>query len=105
MSYNSEGVWSCGDTCRLSKSTPALVAVYLAQYDFTIDQIFWCGHCTNNDSWVISEMLWDNENEFLVTPCCHTEAKYALEPDEVIENDYDNQREEYENYVYSVTGR
>jgi hypothetical protein len=23
-------------------------------------------------------MMWDIENEFLVTPCCHTEAAAAL---------------------------
>ena len=105
MSFDSKGVWSCGDTCRLSKSTPGLVAVYCASYDVQIDQIFWCGNCTNDDPWTIPEMLWDNESEFLVTPCCHMEAKYALEPDEVIEDDHDKNREEYENYVYSVTGR
>ena len=105
MSFDSVGAWSCADTCRLSKSTPVLVAVFLSEHELTADQEFECGNCTCRDLWKISEMLWDTENEFLVTPCCHGEASHFLDMEYAKQDEYDQSREDYQNYVYAVTGR
>ena len=96
-------IHSCAETCNLSKSTPVLVAVYLADTNYTEETLFECGNCSNKDSWTIGEMLWDNNGEFLATPCCHCEAKAALVTDE--DYDLDQHREDYGNYVFAVTGR
>jgi hypothetical protein len=91
---------------KLSKVTPALVATYCARYDFNEKDEFECGYCANNDLWTIPEMLWSEEDEFLVTPCCHTEAITALRPDNPRnEYDLDQAREDYETYVWTITGR
>jgi len=96
---------TCGDACgKISKSTPVLVAIHCARYDFTETETFECGHCSNQDSWTLLEMLWDEESEHLVTPCCHTEAITALVPDNP-KDDYDQAREDYQSYVWAVSGR
>ena len=60
----------------------------------------WCNFGQNN--WKITELLWDIENEFPITPCCHTEATEAFEFPE----DEDEQRKEDEqSYRYSITGK
>jgi len=89
---------------KLIKSTPVFVAIFCAQYDYDQKDLFTCGWCANNDEWTISEMMWSVEDEYLITPCCHTEAITALVPDEP--RDENNQaQEDYESYVYAVTGR
>lgn len=95
--------FSCANTCKLSKATSILVGVFLADYDYKATEQFECGNCNNKDLWYASEMLWDNEREFLVTPCCHCEAAHALYPDE--RYTLDQHREDYEDYIFSVTGR
>ena len=96
---------TCGDDCGLiSKSTPILVAVYCAQYNFTDTETFECGGCYNKDSWTIPEMLWHETNKFLITPCCHTEAIAALVPSEPKE-EYDQRADDMQSYVWAVTGR
>jgi hypothetical protein len=94
---------ACG---KIIKATPLLIAVHCARYDISQKTEFECGHCSNTDLWKISEMLWSVEDEHLVTPCCHTEAYAALRPD-VVANDYDldQSREDYETYVWAITGR
>jgi len=61
----------------------------------------WCNHGKNE--WKITELLWDIENEFAITPCCHTEATEALELPE--KDEYDQQKEDNQNYRESITGR
>lgn len=61
----------------------------------------WCNHGKNE--WKISELLWDIENEFAISPCCHTEATEALELPE--EDDFDQLKEDNDNYRCSITGR
>ena len=80
-------VGTCGHACgKLIKSTPVLVAVYCARYDYKETDKFECGWCSNNDFWSIPEMLWSVEDERFVTPCCHTEASAALMPDKIDED-------------------
>ena len=96
---------TCGDKCgKLTKATQVLVAVYCAQYEYERDDEFTCGWCANNDVWTIPEMMWNHEQEFMVTPCCHTEAITALVPVYPREH-FDQAREDYESYVWAVTGR
>jgi len=96
---------NCAKDCgKLIKSTPVLVAVYCAEYDYTDKELFTCGWCSNNETWTISEMLWSVKDEYFVTACCHTEAIAALIP-ENLKDEYDQNREDYENYVWAVTGR
>ena len=96
---------TCGDACgKISKSTPVLVAIYCARYDFSNTETFECGHCSNQDTWTLSEMLWDEESEHLITACCHTEAITALVPDNPKEH-FDQAREDYQSYVWAISGR
>jgi len=104
MSFDSKGIWSCSDTCRLDVNTPVLTALYCAEYDFTDSELFDCGYCAYKGAWTIPQLLWNAEEDYLVTPCCHTEAIAALDPHEP-KVDIDSRNEEYENYVWSVTGR
>lgn len=100
-----EKIATCGPKCgKLTKSTPILVAVFCANYDYNDTDLFECGWCNNSDSWTIPEMLWSVEDDFFVTPCCHTEAIVALVPDQTRE-DNDQGREDYQSFVYAVTGR
>ena len=92
---------SCSD-CKISKATPVLVAVFLAEYNLNESDTFECSNCSNSDLWTIPEMLWNVDGEYLVTPCCHCEAEAALELNSY---DLDQHREDYENYVFAVTGR
>jgi hypothetical protein len=98
---------TCGNKCgKLTKSTPVLVAVYYAQYDYDDSDQFTCGWCSNNDLWTIPEMMWNEDEEYFVTPCCHTEAITSLRPeDKAREYDHDQAREDYESFVWAVTGR
>lgn len=96
---------TCGDKCgKLIKSTPVLVAVFYAQYDYDDRDTFSCGWCANNDEWTIPEMLYSVEDDYFVTPCCHTEAITSLVPENP-RDEYDQAREDYESYVFAVTGR
>lgn len=89
---------------KLIKSTPVLVAVYYARYDYDDADQFTCGWCANNDLWTIPEMLWSEEDEYFVTPCCHTESVTALVPENP-RDEHDQAREDYESFVWAVTGR
>jgi len=96
---------TCGNKCgKLTKSTPVLVAVYYAQYDYDDSDQFTCGWCSNNDLWTIPEMMFNEEENYFVTPCCHTEAITSLVPENPRE-DHDQAREDYESFVWAVTGR
>jgi len=105
MAIDSKGIFSCSDTCRLDVNTPVLTAVFCADHDFTDTELFNCGYCAYSGSWTIPQLLWSTEDEFLVTPCCHVEAIVALDPHNPKEEGNDQAREDYESYVYAVTGR
>jgi hypothetical protein len=95
---------SCTDSCSKHRRITIQEATRFAeiQYvnptdEFTCD---WCNHGQNE--WKITELLFDIENEFPITPCCHTEATEALD---IPEPDDDQRREDEESYRYSVVGR
>jgi hypothetical protein len=61
-----------------------------------------CDWCAGNNEWQITELLWSVEDDFAITPCCHTEATEALD---LPEPEDDGQRKEDEqSFRYSVTG-
>ena len=97
-------VKSCSDDC--NKHRKISMTETQRFYD-TLDLpagAYTCGWCNNGQNeWRIHELLYDIENDFPITPCCHTEATEALE---LPENEEYNQRKEDEaSYRYSVTGR
>lgn len=67
--------------------------------------VFECGYCNGcQNEWSAFELIYDSENEFALTPCCHTEATEALhiagrngEPSQL--------REDRREYWRAVTGR
>ena len=68
------------------------------------NQAYTCGWCNKGQNeWKVEELLYDIENEFPLTPCCHTEATEALDLPELEEDD--QRREDEESYRYSVLGR
>jgi hypothetical protein len=96
---------TCGDKCgKLTKSTPVLVTVFYAEYDYSDKDQFTCAWCSNDDLWTIPEMMWNEAEDYFVTPCCHTEAVTALVPENP-RDEYDQNREDYESFVWAVTGR
>ena len=102
---NKWNIKSCSDDCSQHRRISLSEAIRLAQVQgVEIQDEFECGWChTGQNSWKITELLFDAENEFPITPCCHTEATEALTfPDE----EEDSTRKDDEaSYRYSVTGR
>jgi predicted sulfurtransferase len=97
-------VKSCTDECDKHRRITQEEAQRFAEIQhIKPTDAFDCGWCNSGrNTWAITELLWDMENEFAVTPCCHTEATEALD----IPEEEDNQRQEDEmSYRYSVTGR
>lgn len=44
------------------------------------DELWFCGGCNHGQNeWLIREMLFDTDNDLLVTPCCHTEAAEVMQ--------------------------
>jgi hypothetical protein len=79
MSIDWSTVRACKDCCDIRKATDLEINKYIEDHVSHDDEIWYCGGCRNSQNeWVIGDMLWDIENEFLVTPCCHTEAAAAL---------------------------
>ena len=95
---------SCSDECSKHRKITLQEATKFAeiQYVNPTDE-FECGWCNHGQNeWKITELLYDIENEFAITPCCHTEATEAF----TFPEDEDDQRKEDEaSYRYSVTGR
>ncbi len=95
---------SCSDDCKKHRRITIQEATRFAeiQYVNPTDE-FNCGWCNQGkNEWKITELLFDDENEFPITPCCHTEATEALDIPEPEDN---QRREDEENYRYSVVGR
>jgi hypothetical protein len=95
---------SCSDDCKKHRRISENEALHFAEIQFVkaTDKFTcnWCNH--GNNEWQITELLFDRENEFPITPCCHTEATEALD---IPEPDDDQRREDEQNYRYSVVGR
>ena len=72
---------TCSQQCDNNrKATSEEIADYITSHDSYPTELWFCGYCRNGQNeWTIPEMLFDTENEFLVTPCCHTEAAEALQ--------------------------
>ena len=95
---------SCSDACNKHRKITQEEAEELAKIQgVKSSEEFICGWCRNGQNeWKMTELLWDIENEFPITPCCHTEATEALD---LPENKNDEQRKEDEqSYRYSVIG-
>lgn len=97
-------VKSCSDECNKHHKITQEEAEELAKIQgVEASDAFTCDWCNNGQNeWAITELLWDIENEFAITPCCHTEATEALD---LPENEgYDQRKEDEQSYRYSVTG-
>ena len=96
---------SCSDECNNHRQITKEEAKWFAkiQYIKEPDSVacVWCMFGRNE--WKLTELLFDTENEFAITPCCHTEATEALELPEP-END-DQRKDDEMSYRYSITGR
>ena len=96
---------SCSDDCNKHRRITQEEAQRFAKVQYIKpEDAFDCGWCNQGkNEWKITELLFDDENEFPITPCCHTEATEALE---IPEREEDDQRREDEaSYRYSVVGR
>lgn len=96
---------TCSDKSKHNrKPTLPELLKFCQTFNIHLDDKFSCGWCRfGRNEWMVQELIWDEENEFLLTPCCHTEATEALDlPDE----DEENVRAQDESsYRYAVTGR
>lgn len=103
---------SCSDVCdnnrKITDDEAKRLTESLAHYNNTL---FYCGYCNSgqNEYDDMSVMLFDKENEFPVTPCCHTEATEALKcycPEDRCEADDNSQaRDERLDYLWSQGAR
>ena len=96
---------SCSDDCNKHRKITIAEAAQFAKIQYVeITDKFECGWCNQGkNEWEITELLFDVENEFPITPCCHTEATEALNIPELEEND--QRKEDEASYRYSVLGR
>ena len=96
---------SCSDDCNKHRKITIAEAAQFAKIQYVeLTDKFECGWCNQGkNEWEITELLFDIENEFAITPCCHTEATEALNIPEQEEND--QRKEDEASYRYSVTGR
>jgi hypothetical protein len=87
---------SCADACYHNrKIEPTELKRLLNALAHEDDNaLYYCGYCAHStNEWQASDMLFDTENEFAVTPCCHTEATEALKcycPSEACEAEDDS---------------
>jgi len=97
---------TCSVTCdKHRKATPDEIHRFANIQGVKTQDTFDCTWCNKGkNSWAIYELLFDEEEEFLITPCCHTEATEALEIPED-EDGYNQRAEDELSYRYSVTGR
>jgi hypothetical protein len=69
-------VRTCSD---LRQPTAQETSRFIESMDSSVNELWFCGWCNfGRNKWLLIQMLYDPENEFMVTPCCHTEAKEAL---------------------------
>lgn len=71
---------SCSDACDHNrKMEPKELERLVESMAHDSDTLYYCGYCRGGQNeWKANEMLFDTDNEFSVTPCCHTEATEAL---------------------------
>jgi hypothetical protein len=97
---------SCSDDCNKHRLiTEAEATRFCEVLDLVkpTDQ-FDCGWCNNGQNrWAINQLLFDIENEFPITPCCHTEATEALDLPEPEEDG--TRKDDEASYRWSVSGR
>ena len=83
-------VRSCSD---LRKPTQEEISKFVSDMDSSMNESWLCGWCNaGQNEWFLPQMLFDPANEFMVTPCCHTEAEAALVLDG--EREYADPRED-----------
>ena len=71
-----ELVRTCSD---LRQPTVDETSKFVENMGSTVHELWFCGWCNfGRNEWLLIQMLYDPTNEFMVTPCCHTEAKEAL---------------------------
>jgi hypothetical protein len=69
-------VRSCSD---LRKPTQEEISKFVSDMDSSMNESWLCGWCNaGQNEWFLPQMLFNPANEFMVTPCCHTEAEAAL---------------------------
>lgn len=79
MSIDWNTVQMCKTCPPLRKATQDEIDIYVERIYSHSSELWFCGNCNNGQNeWLIKELLWDLENEFLVTPCCHGEAAAVL---------------------------
>jgi hypothetical protein len=95
---------SCSDECNKHRRITEEEVQEFAKIQYiNPEDKFDCGWCNRGQNeWKITELLYDIENEFAITPCCHTEATEALD---IPEPEDDTRKQEELDYRYSVTGR
>lgn len=100
---NKWSIKSCSDECNghrritLEEATHLMKVQGIDNSALTCD---WCNHSRNE--WKITELLFDIENDFPITPCCHTEATEALD---IPEQEEDSTRKDDERiYRFITTG-
>lgn len=98
-------VKSCSDDCsKHRKITDEEAEKFAKIQEIAKSDEFTCGWCNNGQNeWAITELLWDKENEFAITPCCHTEATEALDIPEP--EDDGTLKEQEQDYRYMVGRR
>ena len=93
-------VRSCSD---LRKPTPEETKNFVESLDSSINELWYCGWCNSGQNeWLLIQMLYDPVNEFMVTPCCHTEASEALVNYALAKDDWD-QKAGDEKEIMAVT--
>lgn len=95
---------SCSDKCDKHRRITVQEANEFAKaQSIEASDKFDCGWCNRGQNeWKITELLYDIENEFPITPCCHTEATEAFT---FPVDEHDQRAEDEASYRYSVTGR
>jgi len=67
---------SCSD---LRKPNQEEISKFVNDMESSMNELWLCGWCNGGQNeWFLYQMLFDPANEFMVTPCCHTEAEEAL---------------------------
>lgn len=71
---------TCAEHCgEIRKPTEQEYKDFLDRYNWHDKELGFCGWCRNGQNeWFPTNLLFDIENDFMVTPCCHAEAVAAF---------------------------
>lgn len=71
---------TCAEHCgEIRKMNDVELKDFTDRHDWREDSLGFCGWCRNGgNEWKVNELLFDIENDFVVTPCCHAEAAAAF---------------------------